>query len=501
MWITLIFIFLIPIVIFFYGHFTRELKDIDPVLLNHQTSISETRKSSESAIYRSVDVPHGVAVTRGLSLRSGYKIRDGCLKDIWFCALSKGSDMSQVILGDKSFNINQLNTIFHLISEKIEKITTKDAIAVYGDLIDHPELLLVIWSCFFVNDKTVILYNSKQDLKVKNEYEIDTIFTCESNIIDIENNLNIIGINIGIDVDESEIKSSKFTEILSFTNEINESLEYKYNPETDFLKVNNHPYSIINNDHETKFFQLNFVSAIASKLMSIPGAFSWNNEDNLVISYTKQSFTSTNIIFQSCCGFLSNVKKMYIVPPLKISTLKKLAELNPTLLSLDTHILKNLCNTKKSFWESFKLQRSEYLNSIGYNNSIGKIEKSLNLKTIFACQLQPQLSSFICNFCKSIIGCRIVREIYSDFTIGPILKTNIYDYRIVQNRSLILFGVPANSVELKTINPSEEETNGKLYMRGMSIGKGENLKIREEYWVDTGIKGKFARDGCFYGSF
>lgn len=502
MWIALLILLSIISLIFFYRHLCRELKEIDPVLLNHQTSISETRKSSESAIYRSVDVPHGVTVTRGLNLRSGYKIRDGCLKDIWYIALDKrrnSLDKSKICLGDHKYSIGEVNTLIHLIASKLGQFKDVKKIAIFGDLVENPELLLVIWSCFFVTDITVILCRSSNDLKVAKDEECDIVFaqSTYARHVPIDTFKEVIGLSLADD-DLVDV----FTQTITIPQNIVAKNDYIYNPDEDFAKVNNNPYSIVSNGHEMRYFQVNFVSAVASKIMSIPNALTWGKTDNVLISYTKKNFTSTNIIFGTCCAFLSDVETIEIVNPEKMKTLKEISMFKPTILFIDSHIMKTLCNSsKKSFWQSYLLQRSEYFNSLGYFNSFGKIEKSLNLKLIYMSQLNPVLSSFICNFCKSMLGSRIVREVYTDFSIGPILKTNIYDFRIVQNKSMALLGVPANSVELKTINSSEEENIGKLLCRGMSIGKGDHVAVdEEEFWVDTGIEGIFARDGCFYGN-
>lgn len=489
-----------------YNHFSRELKEVDPVLLNHQTSISETRKPSESAIYRSVDVPHGVTVTRGLGLRNGYKIRDGCLKDIWYLALNdkdNDSKQTEICFGNAKFTLGQINTILHIIS-KIPAFSEKlEQVVIFGDLIESPQLVLAILSCFFVTDTTVVLCKSLDDLAVLQNSFAGVIFTDSEHAEQVPREIfkEVIGIDITGE-SANVLSNNKFTHVISIPQEIDSMLDYDYNPDSDFAKVNNHPYSVISQGNETRFFQVNFVSAIASKVMSVPSALSWNEKDTLLLSYTDQSSSSTNVIFGICCGLISNVQKIQLISPTRINTLKELTAFKPTLLCIDSHLLKKLCSsTTKTFWQSFKLQRSEYLNSLGYFNTFGKVENSLNLKMVYVCQLSPVLSSFICNFCKSVLGCRIVREVYTAFSLGPILKTNIYDFRIVQNRSLALLGVPANSVELKTVNPAEGETRGKLYVRGMSIGKGDHVVSDEEYWVDTGIEGIFARDGCFYGKF
>lgn len=475
-----------------YSYFAIKLQEIDPELLNYQSSISETRQENESAVYRSVDAPHGISVTRGLNLRSGYKIRDGTLKDVWQSGMKKNEDC-EIIISDKVFKIAQINRIIHLLGEKIKN---DEKIAVYGDLTETPELLLAIWSAFFVSDSTVVFYSSEKDL-LTNTYKIDTVFTQTKDANLKSTFKNVITFNFDTNIENIP----ECTETINITESHPSSTESLYDPEIDFDKVNNNPFIIINGGHETKFYQLNFVSAIASKIMSIPSLYTWKEEDKLLISYNNSGISAQiNVIFHSCTGIISNAGKIQFISPSKIQSLKKISELKPSILCIDTNILKKLCtSSKKSFIQSFILQRSEFLNAKGYSNSFGKIAKNMKLKTVFAAQLNPPLSSFICNFCKSVLGCKIVREIYTSYSIGPILKTNIHDFRIVHNKSLALFGVPANSVELKTVNSEQANGHSRLYVRGMSVGKSTDISQSDEMWVDTGINGVFARDGCFYG--
>ncbi|AWU75077.1 uncharacterized protein C5L36_0B03280 [Pichia kudriavzevii] len=493
MWAILVAV-IVPLIYWGYHHIIRELREIDPVLLNHQSSISETRKPSESAIYRSVDVPHGVSVTRGLNLSVGYKIRDGCLKDIWHLALrSAGKSHTTITLGKHRYTIGQVNTLLHQIKETLDNLGNIEAVALFGDLMESPELLLVVWTCFFITDIRLIYYNSKEDFQFQLEDEVNVLFTSERHVEDIPLSFKeIIGFNV----------KSPFTRSIDIDDVIESSFEFNYNPQIDFEHVNNQPYSFIRNRQLIRFYQLNFLSAVASKVMSIPSSLSWSTNDNLLISYTKNSCSVNNIIFETCCGLVSGLNKIDIINSREIPSMKSLAAHEPTIICIDSHILKQLCNTtRKSFMQSFILQRSEYFNSLGYFNRFGRIEKSLNLKVAYVAQLTPMLSSFISNFCKSVLGSRIIREIYTDFAIGPILKTNVYDYRVIRNKSLALSGVPANSVELKTINPKEGNSHGKLLIRGMSVGKSESLQTDEEHWVDTGLEGTFAKDGCFYTTF
>lgn len=495
--ITLILLLAITGLYFTYDHFARELREVDPSLLEHQTSISETRQASESAIYRSVDVPHGTSITRGLSLRTGYKIRDGCLKDIWFIGFLdniKDSDAKLVTLGEYKFTLAQINAILQLIAEKLNERNIKN-IALFGNLSKNPELLLLLWACFFIADIKVVHYSKKEDFNYK-DTDLKTLVTLPNSMQHIP--AGTFEEILALDFDNKN--SNDNTNRIQIPSNIKPLYKYEYNPDTDFSSVNNHPYSTVVNGNEVKFFQINFVSAVASRLLSAPVSNQWTSADHLLISFSDSDMCNKSTVFESLCGIMANVKSIHIVTADTDLSLKLLSQYQTTIMSTDSHVLKGVVNNnKKSFWQSFKLQRSEYFNSLGYFNTLGKLDPDLRLKTTYVYQLPPPLSSFICNLCKSVLGCRIVREIHCDYSIGPILKTNIFDFRIIQKGSLQLFGVPANSVELKTVDVGNKDSVSRLFVRGMATGKSNLATVREDYWIDTEIEGSFSRDGCFYG--
>lgn len=493
--LSLLLLLSLPVIYFVFKHYSREWKDIDPALLQYQSSISETRQPGESAIYRSVDVPHGTGITRGLSLRIGYKIRDGCLKDIWHIGFQSDKlTKRSITFGDVTYSIEIVNAIIHFIASKIDELET-EKIAIYGDLSKNPELIFVIWACFFVCDKTVVHYRKPEDFEFKSE--LTTLITTPNYHSEIPaNSFSNVTALLMPSVDNSD----EFDHTISISSEIKPLFDYDYNPKEDFAQANNHPYSVIHSGKELKFFQINFVSAVASRLLSTPTSNTWSPDDTLLVTFYTSSNSDKSILFELCAGIMSGVSSIKVIEPKFVPNLKTLCQHNPTILITDSHSIKSMVsNNKKSFWQSFILQRSEYFNSLGYFNSFGKIDSSLNLKTAYIYQLPPLLSAATCNFCKSVLGCRVVRETHSEFTIGPILKTNIYDFRIVQNKNMQLLGIPANNVELKTIKESEEASKGRLYVRGMAIGKSDAFAYEGEAWVDTGIDGMFAHDGCFYG--
>lgn len=480
-----------------------ELRDVDPAVLLNQTSISETREEGESAIHRSVDVPHGAPLTGGLRIQVNYKVRDGILKDVWQCALRNG-EIGQTTLqwGDVSYTTKQINWILHEISNYLTIKLGNGNNESYGkvavcvrDLFSNPQALLFILSSFFVSELTIVNYTGPI---TELPDDIDTVLVDEFAVGYVKKlgvkNIIVIGKGDGC---------IPFDEIvdLSQTN-ISELDEFKYQPSVDYTVFNNQPYTEIVNGSEMKFYQRNFVASIASKLMSLHNGYTWKETDNLLIIGDGNFIQNRNLIFTTLCGLLSNVNKIQFGTNKDISTLEKLSAMDGTILSVDSTGLSQLTRSgKKHLKKSFILQRAEYFNSNGIFSSFGKLERGLHLKIVYVSQYDDEIvSSAATNLSKSVLGSRIIRETLLESSMGPVLKTNILDYRITHYGHHQLLGVPSNCMEAKVVFANEGDKTGKLMVRGMGLAKSTKFSLDANHWLYTGLHGRFAHDGCFYGS-
>jgi len=143
-----------------YPLFFVKEPDTHPLLLARQATASPTRQPGESAIYRSLEAPHGYPLRSGLNVKdpgapkwtSG---RDGDLRDVWKTALEgvngrvgyiisvKGMETFEHKLGDLTGHINE-------IGKHIEKQGAK-RVAIY--LPNSIEFLVAVFgmsSCFCV---------------------------------------------------------------------------------------------------------------------------------------------------------------------------------------------------------------------------------------------------------------------------------------------------------------------------------------------------------------
>ncbi|GMG52069.1 unnamed protein product [Ambrosiozyma monospora] len=402
-------VILITLLVLSLPYIKSNLSDIDPEALQNQASISPTRKPNESAIYRSVDVPHGVPLNTGLRIRhGGYKVRDGCLKDVWLGCLqtiltnrkSLKSEKNQKELkklkanqknrktnpgimkvddgsraeaerlkiqefelkasgtkfkiGDSSFTILQLNWIMKQLSQVLSMSESDDKNEKFGLFTDFSDLhsLIVLLTFFFWYDGSIV--NLTHMPKSDSDLKIGTVFVDFNQYLKVANSkLNgvrrIVVFEAPVEetpddvTDESDEEETKPEEPQPITLAEIEGIEivwfsdfFKYDKvqelETfdydqsliDDSQFNNQPYSEINSKgEEIRFFQRNFVSSIASQLMSVNSNFRWNQGDKVLIGVSNTKQSKNNLVLKTLCGVLACVREIEIIDESEL-TLKKL---------------------------------------------------------------------------------------------------------------------------------------------------------------------------------
>ncbi|KAG7868919.1 hypothetical protein KL918_001562 [Ogataea parapolymorpha] len=154
------------------------LRDIGTVALEKQASVSPTKKPGESAVYRSVDVPHGLPLTTGLRIQTGYKIRDGILKDIWHQALQTDTVLE---IGGARRSIRQVNGMILHLAQQMDQHNVGPRVGLNSGL-DDLHALVVLFCCFFVCDRTVVVGENP---------DVDVLFTRKTagsaaNVVDLD---------------------------------------------------------------------------------------------------------------------------------------------------------------------------------------------------------------------------------------------------------------------------------------------------------------------------
>ena len=102
--------------------------DIHPFLLARQAAASPVRESGQSAVYRSLDVPYGYPLRRGLNIKDETTSKwgpgkDGDLRDIWLTAAKAGAGKPGKILTLRG-NSEPHASRFEELSKQINAIGT-----------------------------------------------------------------------------------------------------------------------------------------------------------------------------------------------------------------------------------------------------------------------------------------------------------------------------------------------------------------------------------------
>lgn len=159
-WSSLLVIALISTVT--YSFVTAREPDTHPLLLSRQASVSQVRQPGESAVYRSVDTAHGLALRSGLNVKGAGASKwaagkDGDLRDIWRAVVLGSGNRDdqtqhrlQTILGRErtlQHTAKDLNRQLNAIGSYVDKKKYK-RVATY--LPNTVELLLTVFgSCTF----------------------------------------------------------------------------------------------------------------------------------------------------------------------------------------------------------------------------------------------------------------------------------------------------------------------------------------------------------------
>ncbi|ODV94826.1 hypothetical protein PACTADRAFT_3716 [Pachysolen tannophilus NRRL Y-2460] len=522
--------------------YLESLKDVHELALKEQSSISSTRKTGESAIYRSMDVMHGLPLTFGLQIRHGiYKVRNGNLKDIWKLALENYNEDRKLSYFDgkdktlKSFNFKELNVNFQKLAAKFKELSSMPIIGIYLP-VGRIESLSIILTCFFFDGFTLKNFNK---IPLRKPLDVELICCLKSDLpkfveLSFKKIIIVDDGKDGNDENDYELNTNDIF-LVHYSDIINNSAlqvsslsyDYTYSEEEDFRI----PLIEDINFKDIQYYQLNFVSTIASLMASVPREHSWNEEDIMLIGCNEfdtilpsQSsvLTNQNLIVKILCAFVSTINNIIVIPESQIS-FQTITDLNPTLLclteskyhSLLNQEIKPMLSSSTGLIRKQFFHRSALLFSRGIYSQFGSLINS-DVRICYSCNLlsEEALSTADINILQTAFGSRFIVETFKIPVLGPILKTNFYDYRILSNEidnvnkklKFRKMGVAANCLELKVKdfkNFQSENKEGELVIRGFNIGTAiESNDVQknntDEGWMPIGIYGKWGEDGCFY---
>lgn len=529
-------------------------RDLHPVALNQQSNAAVVRKEHETAVYRNIVVPPGFPLTTGMGLSLGYKVRNGNFGDVWSASMAQSKDNYLEFAGEKHSlpKINGLaktllsNLLKTFISGSGESLRVGIVSPVYtlpgfvfslatlmgtlkgGDCVPHflssvPRQNLDIDILVVDTWNDILMLNGSQDW-----YKL--IIVCDS----------------------EKPQSVSFSNVVSWSSYIEDAkddFKFDYEPPKDnsddnaIMSYNTNPWN-----QTTSFTHMCLVSSLAAFIKSFPLDTELSEKDHLtfVVDESERSVYSIQI-WPKLLAVLLHGGSVSFAERTKLKTWKQFSK-NTTLLSVTgrSSLLESLLNesTSQSLFNRLKTAWAMNLFSEGVFTRFGEFSENCNnLRCVYLMneikdveqvssfpsevpqlkrgRAQGLLKSTQLNLLRTLLGSRVVSELYSPYTlVGPIASTNYYDYRIFPpqvDATFACFGPISTSLEAKLVdtesNPelSVDKRQGMLCVRGFTIGKPVEKERLEkalelvkkfdggEGWMPLlGVFGIWGQDGCFY---
>lgn len=481
---------------YLYNWYVESTKDVSQAYLNQQSVIDATRKTNESAIYKSnkLDYSHGLRV--GLDIRyNHYKLRNGNLCDVWEVLINSAlKDTSKKItIHNESIRIVELNYKVHIIGNYLREKEAKKVAINYKHALASVDVFTVLVACF-INRIVVNFYDNIDNVEEVDYYVID------EEELTLFKNKNYILINSVCENSIHHIIGNKNDELSTFEND--------YHPDKDkgiaiqfTHRVNQRVLS------DVKFAQINLISGIASTIKHVPLSRLWNSQDTLLVV---QSQCNTNeSIINDLCKILSCFVTNTQVKVIKTYDWSVIKSHNPTIVSMsESDFIRGVplseFKPRKNLFKKLQFNQSMKFLSKGkfsttYNDDLRLIylQKSITDKC--------NLSTLEVNQYRSVLGSRIIMEYCYPNVCGSLIQTDFYDYRIIAlNENVNGYGCLSQSIEAKLVNL--QNGYGTIFVRGYNIGKSLDtmnhesraLADNEGFMPIYNVRGKWGNDGCMY---
>ncbi|EDO16364.1 hypothetical protein Kpol_1051p12 [Vanderwaltozyma polyspora DSM 70294] len=527
-------------------------RDLNPIALKEQASISTVRKEKETAHYRNYLVPHGFPLTTGLNLAIGYRHRNGNFADIWSTAMELAKNNSIKFTNyDREYSLPQINGMANQIlnmhlannykqigitvsTSTLEGFTISIAAmigSIKNDLIPH---FLSSVPRQKIENVDVLVVNSWNSLKLLNGSEswYKLIIVCESSA---ERPANL---NIDFDVKSWDELIDSYVEQPEFKYT---SPEDKSDDMKPFLQVTS-PW----ND-TTSFTQMSIVSSVAAFVRSFPMDKEIQPKDTLMVVGSLADASSSVQIWNKMLGTL------LFGASLSFTTKYSVTMDQPTMLVISKEdtleiLKKTIKYADNSFFSRIKLSWSTTLLSEGILTNFAMLNTSESSATLKNLRVVYVVSSIVnaevassltgkiqkrksmsstsittrdMNILRAQLGCRAVSELYCPFLVmGPLSETHYFDYRVLPpsvDTTVSMNGTLATTLEGKLVDTEEnpdldvKSRQGMICIRGFSIGRpveqerlDKALKLCENYgggegWMPLiGVYGLWGNDGCLY---
>ncbi|KAL8824584.1 MAG: hypothetical protein Q9170_008111 [Blastenia crenularia] len=518
--------------------------DTHPFLLARQSSPSFVRQPSESAIFRSLETPHGFPLKSGLNVKDPGAPRwasgqDGDLRDIWKKAVQgpTGDDGKSTAIPARIFTVLGKEGVHR---HKVEDVTGEinaigdylsqhaaSRVAVY--LPNSIELLVTLFASAFYGF-TPILIPQEQSLEDLSEMlkagNADVLITAAGSVplqgvlqqypglkqviwvvertsrhMDWNEVAEGVGGNAEIAVwhdiieerpssasDELPMEKSSTNIVMISKNASNQPTRFEVVEFTQQVGISIQLAQIV------LTIRQNIVAAVSAQISALPRPHRFNPSDLLLslspLSSIYPLIVTLAALYSNSCLALSSVSGDKVPYDAAFRSIK------PTIVMVSPTTVKQACKTfrelprsvmqKYAIWRQAKSLAEGVMPKITGNlpspRLIYTFESSISVAT--------PLTLADLGDMRLLTGARITYAFTDPKVAGAIAQTSVYDYRRDENAERAPFGGPVSSVEIKLVDAdghknSDDIALGKLVVSGPAVVGGETRVDRFMTMTDS----------------
>lgn len=430
----------VAVVVLLAIKYAEYTRDVPPLYLQQQLAVEATRALNELAIHKSSKLGYGKQLRVGLDIRyDHYKLRQGNLRDIWALRMKQSGSLA---VGTDTVSYAVINAMAKHLESQIKH---------RQQVVFHPNQVLALVALVAL---MVACFNNRVTVT------IDPTTPC--------------------DLDEFKVTKC----------EADDRFDPEYTPESDrgialrVVTTGKWGRTVV------EFTQLNLVSAVASTLKHLPESHPIQLKDKMLVVYNPNLPLDhlLNVLTKWLTSSVAGCHQVWVGSTHPPS--------DTTILSLPDERVVEYAKSVPSTALGYGIR---YL---GY--SLGKqMLASGPLKLVYvdkSLTAKPAVTDY--NRLRAQLGARVICESGVYNIVGPVLVTDLFDYRRVTVPKLLSYGAISQSLEIKLVNYHNNE--GTLMVRGYTIGKTEATQQNSpaskqaDGFMPISAIGSWGNDGCLY---
>ncbi|KAI9721668.1 MAG: hypothetical protein M1828_005036 [Chrysothrix sp. TS-e1954] len=479
--------------------------DTHPLLLSRQAHAAPVREPGESAVYRSIETPHGFPLRSGLNVKEPGASRwsagrDGDLRDVWSRvaggALSdegqptgkKGSIMT--VYGREDLEKHDLEDLSRQINILGEHIKQKGAKLVAVYLPNSVETLVSIFASSFYGFTPVLVpYGQSHETAVKlvQQAGADYLIAAAGSLPLSDLKQQIPGIKEVLWVVEKSSRQMDWSEPTQGAYTMHELIETKLGSARNALPESDPKEAVPNiatmwihdgSFSGEAFSQQNIAAAIGAQITVLPSRHRVNHNDLLLpadhlsnqyvlVQTLAALYSNASVVFNSAAGQEADLTMATtgISPTIVVSSPQSLLKLHSTMKE-----------TASSSMNKMALRAQTQALDAGYmppktassrlnppvRAMLGQLPNKLRLLYTYE-RLNggtPPISSQELSDLRAFTGARIIYALTAGKIAGAVTQSGFYDYRRFDELAgrHSHFGVPLSCVEVKLIDNDTHRT-------------------------------------------